>query len=115
MILEQMADHDFITVLVMGFLCVAFFLVNGILILTTKNTNLIAKDRKFHNPDVACKIYGWVTVTFAVLVIGELIVSIFFRENEIANFLIVGITAATLLVIQFLLINKYSVKINKKK
>ena len=115
MILEQMAIYDFITVLVIGFLCVAFFLTNGVMILVSKNTNLIAKDRKFNSPEIFSKIYGWVTIIFSILLIIQLVLSIFLRDIEIAMFLILGITAATLIVIQFLLINKYSVKIAKKK
>lgn len=115
MILDKMADYDFVTLLVLAFLCVSFFLINGIMIIASKNTNLIAKDRKFNNPEGFSKIYGWTTVAFSILIIAQAIVAIFMREYEIAIFLIMGITAATLIVIQFLLINKYSVRIIKKK
>ena len=115
MILEKMADYDFVTLLVLAFLCVGFFLVNGIMILVTKNTNLIAKDRKFSTPESFSKLYGWVTIVFSVLIIGLSVASIFLRDYEISIFLIMGIIAATLIVIQFLLINKYSVKIITKK
>jgi hypothetical protein len=115
MILEKMADYDFVTLLVLVFLCVVFFLINGIMILVSKNTNIIAKDRKFNNPEGFSKIYGWTTIVFSALMIAQAVISIFMREYEIAIFLIMGITAATLIVIQFLLINKYSVRIIKKK
>lgn len=110
MIFAQLRSVDYYSLLILGFICSIAFLVSGIIILVTKNTLMISKDVKFKEEVLFTKIYGLVSIIFSSIMIGILIITIVNNELQLMMFLLLGIVAITMLLIQMMLQKKFRVK-----
>ena len=107
-ILNKVAD--LLTVYALGILCALFCLASGILILVTKNTNLISKKGVYSNSKEFCLLYGLIEVIGSAIVLVLMILSIFFQELTMMFFMIVGIIAIATFVSLFLVTKNYKKK-----
>ena len=110
MIYNDLQSGEFVSLLALGFICAVIFLINGIIVLVTKNTSLISKDTQYKNPELFAKIYGWVTVSFSSLMLVIMAIVCFKNNLKLTMFLILGITVITMLLIQIMLQKKFRVK-----
>ena len=110
MIFTQLKSIDYISLIVLGIICSLAFLISGIIILVTKNTQMIAKDVKFKEEALFTKIYGLVSIIFSLIMIAILIIIAVNNELQLLMFLILGITVITMLLIQMMLQKKFRVK-----
>lgn len=110
MIFIDLSVADFITLFGLGLVCSLIFLINGIMLLVTKNTNLISKDAKFKEEELFAKIYGIVTIVFSSLMILILIIAFIKKELQLTMFLLLGIVVITMLLLQIMLQKKFKIK-----
>lgn len=101
---------DFIALFAMGFICSLIFLICGIMLVVTKNTNLIAKDTSFKEEGLFAKIYGWIYIISSILATTVLILALILKDLQFILFLILGIIVVTTLITQFLLQRKFKIK-----
>lgn len=110
MILIDLTPADFIALFGLGFLCTVFFLVNGIMLVVTKNTNLIAKNTSFKEEKSFALLYGWINIVFSVLMAVILTIAFIKTELNLTMFLLLGIVVITMLIIQFVLQKKFKIE-----
>ena len=112
MIYIDLTPADFISLYGLGFLCTLFFLIGGIMMVVTKNPNLISKKEKFKNEETFVSITGWVNIVFSSIMTVILVIAMIEPKLNLTLFLVLGILAVTLLIIQFMLQTKF--RIGKK-
>ena len=110
MIFVELSVADFITLYGLGIVCALIFLISGIMMLVTKNPNLINKDVKFREEELFVKIYGIITTVFSSLMAVLLFIAFIKKELELTMFLLLGIIVITMLLIQYMLQRKFMIK-----
>ena len=110
MILIDLTVADFISLYGLGFLCTVFFLVSGILMIVTKNVNLISKNTKYKEEKYFVLLNGWINIVFSGLMAIILVIAIIKKELTLTMFLLLGIVVITMLLIQFMLQKKFKEK-----
>ena len=110
MIYSNLESGEVISILSLGVICAAVFLISGIVILVTKNTALISKDTKYKEPNLFTKIYGLVTIVFSSLMIAIMILTVFLSGYELMMVMLLGVVAITMILIQVLLQKKFREK-----
>ena len=110
MIYIDLTPADFISLFGLGFLCTLFFLISGIIMVVTKNPNLISKTVKFNNEKLLVSIYGWLNIVSSLIMAVLLTVALIKTDLNLTLFLITGIVAVTFLIIQFMLQNKFKIR-----
>ena len=103
----DLTPADFITLFGLGFVCVAIFLVTGIMLLVTKNPNLISKNHKFRETKLLTTLYGWIYVISSVVTGALLAVAYFMKDLHLTLFYIIVIIVLTMLLIQHFLQRKF--------
>ena len=110
MILIDLTVPDFIALYGLGFLCAVFFLVNGIMLVITKNVNLISKNTKYKEEKYFASLNGWINIVFSTLMAVILLIAIINKDLTLTMFLLLGITVITMLLIQNMLQIKFKEK-----
>lgn len=110
MILIDLTPADFISLFGLGFLCTLFFLISGIMMVVTKNPNLISKKEQFQNEKVLVLLYGWINIIFSVIMAVILIIAFINTDLNLTLFLLLAITVITALLIQFMLQRKFRIR-----
>ena len=110
MIYSNLESGEVISILSLGVICAAVFLISGIVILVTKNISLIAKDTKFKEPNLFTTIYGWVTIVFSSIMIAIMILTVFLSGYELMMVMLLGVVVITMILIQVLLQKKFREK-----
>ena len=110
MILIDLNVADFVALYGLGFLCTVFFLVNGIMLLVTKNVNLIAKNRQYKEEKYFVLLNGWINIVFSSLMAIILVIAMIRKDLNLTLFLLLGIVVITMLIIQFMLERKFREK-----
>ena len=106
----NIVSSDYIALLVMGIICAVVFMACGIMLVVTKNTNLISKDGNYKSEKLFALIYGWIYIVSAALIIGISVLSFILTSKQLLLFLIMGIVVITTLLIQFMLNKKFKIK-----
>ena len=106
----DLTPADFITLFGLGFVCILIFLITGIMLVVTKNPNLISKNQKFKNPELLTKLYGWIYIIFSVITGVLLAVAYYLKDLHLTLFYIIVIVVLTMLLIQHFLQRKFKVK-----
>jgi hypothetical protein len=101
---------DFIALYGLGFLCTVFFLVNGIMLVVTKNINLISKNKKYKEERYFVLLNGWISIVFSTLMAVILVIAMAKKDLTLTMFLLLGIVVITMLLIQFMLERKFREK-----
>ena len=110
MILIDLTVADFIALYGLGFLCTVFFLVNGIMLVATKNINLISKSNKYKEEKFYVLLNGWINIVFSSLMAVILVIAMIKKDLTLTMFLLLGIVVITMLLIQFMLERKFREK-----
>ena len=113
MIYIDLTPADFISLYGLGFLSTLFFLISGIMMVVTKNPNLISKNENYKNEKTFVSLTGWINIVFSSIMTIILVIAIINPKLNLTLFLVLGILAVTLLIIQFMLQTKF--RIGKKK
>lgn len=113
-ILNELLAGDIITIYALGSLCILFFLITGIMVAVTKNTNMISKKTVYKNEKQFALLYGWVYIGFSVFMIVTLVLGVMFLERAILFLLLTGMLAIIMVIVQFLLHTKFKVIKGKK-
>ena len=101
---------DLLSIYALGILCAVFCLASGILLLVTKNTNLISKKGVYNNPNEFCLLYGLIEAIGSLIILVLMVVSIFIQELYMTFFIIVGIIAIGMFISLFLVNKNYKRK-----
>ena len=107
MILIDLTPADFISLYGLGFLCTLFFLISGLMMVITKNPNLISKKEQYKNEELLVLLYGWINIVFSLIMIAILVIAFIKTELNLTLFLLLGITVITALLMQFMLQLKF--------
>ena len=107
MILANVSSTDLIVIVSMGLLCAVVFIVNGIMLLVSKNTNLISKKIKFNDENKFCIEYGLSQVVCSSIMLIALILVIVYTKLYLTFVMIAGVSLLTMLLLQFVLSNRY--------
>ena len=110
MILIDLEVADFISLYGLGFLCTVFFLINGIMLVVTKNVNLISKNTKYKEESYFVLLNGWINIVFSGLMAIVLVIALVKKDLTLTMFLLLGIIVITMLLIQHMLQRKFKVK-----
>ena len=110
MILIDLTVADFIALYGLGFLCTVFFLINGIMLVVTKNVNLISKNTKYKQEEYFVVINGWINIAFSSLMAVILVIAMIKKDLTLTLFLLLGIVVITMLLIQHMLQRKFKEK-----
>ena len=110
MILIDLEVADFISLYGLGFLCTVFFLINGIMLVVTKNVNLISKNTKYKEEQYFVLLNGWINIVFSCLMAIVLVIALVKKDLTLTMFLLLGIIVITMLLIQHMLQRKFKVK-----
>ena len=110
MILINLEVADFIALYGLGFLCTVFFLINGIMLVVTKNVNLISKNTKYKEEEYFVVINGWINIVFSSLMAVILVIALIEKDLTLTMFLLLGIVVITMLLIQHMLQRKFKIK-----
>ena len=110
MILIDLTVADFIALYGLGFLCTVFFLVNGIMLVATKNINLISKSNKYKEEKFYVLLNGWINIVFSSLMAVILVMAMIKKDLTLTMFLLLGIVVITMLLIQHMLQRKFKIK-----
>ena len=110
LVLDKINNTDIYTVYVLILLCAVFFLAAGIMLMVKKDTQLINKGHKFHNPEAFAMAYGLVEVVVAGIMI--LLTIYGFIDLDSCWIVIVAslLLVITLLLTQVFLQKKYRIK-----
>ena len=110
MVLINLEVADFISLYGLGFLCMVFFLVNGIMLVVTKNVNLISKNTKYREEEYFVVLNGWINIVFSSLMGIILVIAMVKKDLTLTMFLLLGIVVITMLLIQHMLQRKFKEK-----
>ena len=113
MILDQISVADYISLYGLGFITTLFFLIFGIMVVVTKNTNLIDKNARFYNEQTFMKIYGWVNIIGSLIMTALLVVALIDVHLNLTMFVILTVVVITILIIQHMLLKKYKIDVKK--
>ena len=97
MVLINLEVADFISLYGLGFLCMVFFLVNGIMLVVTKNVNLISKNTKYREEEYFVVLNGWINIVFSSLMGIILVIAMVKKDLTLTMFLLLGIVVITML------------------
>ena len=109
-ILTEITAADFITLYGLGFVCVLLFLIIGIMLLVTKNKNMINKNNEFKDEKKFVTLYGLVYIGFSLVMTVFLVIAMVNITLTLTMFLILGILALLMFLVHFLLQTKFRIK-----
>lgn len=109
-ILTDLLTGDVFTVYTLGSLLILFLLITGIMIVVTKNTNLISKKTIYKNPSKFATIYGWIYIIFSILMVTTLALGMILVNYILLFILLTGAVALIMVGIQFFLSKKYKIR-----
>ena len=107
MILAKIDGTDLLVIVAIGILCAITFLISGIMLLVTKNTNLISKKLQFNDTNKFCFEYGLTQVVCSLLTLVALILVIVYTKLYLTFVMIAGVSILTILILQYVISNKY--------
>ena len=106
----DLTPADFIALYGLGFLLAVVFLAIGIMLVVTKNPNLLSKTKSFRNPSFLTTLLGWIYIVFSIL-IGIILVIAFVKEDlHLTLFLLLAIVVLTMLLTGRFLQKKFEIK-----
>ena len=76
MIYIDLTPADFISLYGLGFLSTLFFLISGIMMVVTKNPNLISKNENYKNEKTFVSLTGWINIVFSSIMTAILVIAI---------------------------------------
>ena len=106
----DLTPADFITLFGLGFMLALIFLIVGIMLVITKNTNLISKTKKFKKTEFFAKLTGWIYIVFSLLIGVILLIAFINKDLHLTLFLLLAITVLTMLLLQQFLQKKFKEK-----
>ena len=109
-IYDQLTNTNIYTVYVLILLTSLFFLLAGIMLLVKKDTKLISKVHKFHNPEGFAKAYGLVEVVTSTVLIGLTIYGFIDLSSAWTIIVVSLLLVIFLLLVQVFLQKKYKQK-----
>ena len=107
---NELTPADFITLFGLGFLCALFFLISGVMLVITKNVNLISKKTVYREEKLFTTIYGCVDIIFSTLMIVILVIGVINQQLYLWLFLLLGIVVITMLLIHYMLQRKFKIE-----
>ena len=99
--------YDLIFIYAVGILCAFVYLCAGIMILVKKNTLLISKKNQYNEPNLFCKIYGLIELIGASIALVFLVLGVLIQKLYILFFILTAIDVMTMIVILFMVNNKF--------
>lgn len=109
-LLADLMTGDVLAVYALGSLCVLFFLITGIVLVVTKNTNLINKKTVYRDVNKFTTLYGIIYISFSVMMAVSMTLGMVIVDLLLVFLLITVGLAAVMLTIQFVLHKKYKLR-----
>lgn len=109
-VLIEITNADFITLFGLGFVCILLFYLLGIMLLVTKNKNMINKKNEYRDERKFVTYYGLIYIGFATLMAAVLTVAVINLTLTLTMFLILGILTVAMFLVHFLLQTKFRIK-----
>lgn len=106
----DLTPADFITLFGLGFLLTVVFLIIGIMLVVTKNTNLLSKTKTFKNPKLFTTLSGWIYIVFSILIGIVLAIAYINKDLHLTMFLLLAILVLTMLLTELFLQKKFEIK-----
>ena len=107
MILAKIDGMDLLVIVAIGILCAITFLVSGIMLLVTKNTNLVSKKIKYNESNKFCLEYGLAQTICSAIMLVALVLVIVIPSLYLTFVMIAGVVLVTMLLLQYVLSNRY--------
>lgn len=99
--------YDLIFIYAIGILCAVVYMSAGTIILIKKNTLLISKKNQYNEPKLFCTIYGLIELIGAFIALLFLVLGILFQEKYVLFFILTAIDVMTMVVVLFMVNNKF--------
>lgn len=109
-ILYSLSNADFITLFGLAFVCVLIFYILGIMLIVTKNKNMINKKNEYRDEKKFVVLYGIIYLIFALAMTVILIITMINLALTLTMFLILGILTVGMFLTHFLLQTKFRIK-----
>lgn len=109
-ILNELSNTDLYIWFSMVILCAIFFLANGIMIIVTKNVNLVSKKNNIRDIKTFSLKYGIIEIAFSSVMIVVSIVGMIFKRNYWSLFVIDICALLIMMIITFLIQKNHSTK-----